>query len=176
MPVFTKKENATLGQRIEILDWYHANDENQSKTAKHFDEIYPNLRIKQPLVSAWVKEEERWREEWACSGARTAKRVRQTQMEETTNEEICQAVLAACNSQDKEPMGDDVEDDAVMEPHPTYREVLQAATVITRYVEHINDPVARNLEAILASFGRRMRLERSQALTSTHITDYFHHI
>jgi Tc5 transposase DNA-binding domain len=84
MPVFTKKENATLAQRIEILDWYHANGENQSKTVKHFDAIYPNLRIKQPLVSAWLKEEEKWQEEWACNGARTAKRTRQTQHPEVT--------------------------------------------------------------------------------------------
>ena len=84
MPVFTKKENATLAQRIEILDWYHANGENQSKTARHFDALYPNLRIKQPLVSAWIKEEGKWREEWACSGARTAKRARQTQHPEVT--------------------------------------------------------------------------------------------
>ncbi len=76
MPVFTKKENATLEQRIEVLDWYHANGENQSRTAKHFDAIYPNLKIKQPLVSAWVKAEEKWRDEWADSGVqtRTAKR------------------------------------------------------------------------------------------------------
>jgi len=73
-PVFTKKGNANLEQRIEVLDWYHANGENQSKTAKHFDEIYPYLGIKQPLVSAWVKEEAKWREEWASGGARTTKR------------------------------------------------------------------------------------------------------
>lgn len=83
MPVFTKKENATLAQHIEILDWYHANGENQSKTAKHFDAIYPNLRIKQPLISAWVKEE-KWQEEWTCSGAQTAKHARQTQHPEVT--------------------------------------------------------------------------------------------
>ncbi|KAG2354181.1 hypothetical protein BDR07DRAFT_1382449 [Suillus spraguei] len=46
--IFTKKENATLAQHIKILDWYHANGENQSKTAKHFDAVYPNLKIKQP--------------------------------------------------------------------------------------------------------------------------------
>ena len=84
MPVFTKKENATLEQRIEVLNWYHANGKNQSKMAKHFDKTYPNLKIKQPLVSAWVKEEERWREAWACSGARTAKRAQQTQHPEVT--------------------------------------------------------------------------------------------
>lgn len=71
------KKNATLEQRIEILNWYHANGRNQSKTAKHFDALYPNLRIKQPLVSSWVKEESRWREEWENSHAsRTAKRTR----------------------------------------------------------------------------------------------------
>jgi hypothetical protein len=53
--VFTKKENTTTAQCIEILDWHHANGRNQSKTAKHFDPIYLNLKIKQPLVSAWQR-------------------------------------------------------------------------------------------------------------------------
>ena len=81
MPVFTKKKNATLAQHIEILDWYHANGENQSKTVGDFGSIYPNLRIKQPLISAWVWEEDKWREEWACGhgGAWTAKCAQQTQ-------------------------------------------------------------------------------------------------
>lgn len=85
-PVFTKKENATLDQRIEILNWYHANGKNQSKTAKHFDPIYPNLKIKQPLVSTWVKEEAKWREEWARAGGQThaAKRICQTQHPDVT--------------------------------------------------------------------------------------------
>jgi hypothetical protein len=59
-PVFTKKENATLVQRIEILDWFHANGENQSKTARHFDPIYPNLKLKQPIISEWAKDEQKW--------------------------------------------------------------------------------------------------------------------
>jgi len=67
--VFEKKENATLGQRIEILDWYHANGRNQSKTAKHFDSVYPNLRLKQPRISAWVKQEVVWRAEYEESTA-----------------------------------------------------------------------------------------------------------
>lgn len=68
------------------MDWYHANGENQSKTAKHFNAVYPNLRIKQPLVSAWVKEEAKWREEWVHAGitAHTGKRARQTQHPEVT--------------------------------------------------------------------------------------------
>ena len=84
-PIFTKKENATLAQHIEILDWYHAHGKNQSQTAKHFDSKYPNLKIKQPLVSAWVKDEAKWREESAHgNGAYTAKRARQTQHPEVT--------------------------------------------------------------------------------------------
>lgn len=93
----------------------------------------------------------------------------------TAEEEICQAVLAA---QEEGPGGDnnDSEDSVPLEPCPTYRELFQAASVINRYAEHIDDPVARKLEAILASFGHQMRLERSRALTTTHITDYFHRI
>ena len=80
-PVFTHKENATIAQRIEILDWYHANGKNQSKTAKHFDPKYPNLRLKQPVISRWLTNESHWREQYEASGGAlgTAKRVRQTQ-------------------------------------------------------------------------------------------------
>jgi len=66
-PIFTEEENATLAQCIEILDWFHTNRENQSKTTQHFNPIYPNLKIKQPLVSAWVKDEAKWRDDWMCS-------------------------------------------------------------------------------------------------------------
>jgi hypothetical protein len=88
-------------------------------------------------------------------------------VDDTTDEEICQAVLAAHNAQEEQPI--DEENDTPLEPCPT-------ASVISRYAGHVDDPVARKLEAILASFGRQMRLERSQALTTTHITDYFQYI
>jgi hypothetical protein len=82
-PVFTKKENATLAQRIQILAWHHKNGRNQLKTAQHFSPIYPNLKIKQPLVSAWLKEESKWQEQWEQCGSvessRAAKRLRQTE-------------------------------------------------------------------------------------------------
>ncbi|KIM36341.1 hypothetical protein M413DRAFT_424966 [Hebeloma cylindrosporum] len=86
-PVFTKKENATLAQRIEIIDWYHKNGKNQTETAKHFDAIYPNLRIRQPLVSDWIKREAAWREKWAeadKNADRHAKRARQTEHPEVS--------------------------------------------------------------------------------------------
>ncbi len=87
-PVFTRKENATLAQRIEILDWYHKNGKNQTKAAHHFDPKYPNLRLKQPTISAWVNDELKWREQWArCNGSerlQMAKRPCQTEHPEIT--------------------------------------------------------------------------------------------
>jgi hypothetical protein len=82
VPVFTKKENAMLCQCIEILDWYHANGKNQTSTARHFAPIYPNLKIKQPLVSSWVKKEEYWHEQWEKvqhASGQTTKCARQTE-------------------------------------------------------------------------------------------------
>jgi len=67
-PVFTKKENATIAQRIEILNWYHEHSspkKSQVKTAAHFNKIYPNLRLKQPIISDWIQNEVKWRKEWA---------------------------------------------------------------------------------------------------------------
>lgn len=81
-----KKENATLEQRIEILNWHHKNGKNQTKTAVHFDKIYPSLQLKQPRISAWIKHEAAWRAEYEASGSlsRSVKRVRQTLHPEVT--------------------------------------------------------------------------------------------
>lgn len=47
--------------------------------------IYPNLKMMQPLVSAWVKDEAKWQEEWVHSNSgHKAKRARQTQHPEVT--------------------------------------------------------------------------------------------
>ena len=81
-PNFVKKENATLAQRIEILDWYHKHKQSQTKTAEHFASIYPNVLIKQPLISSWLKDEAKWRARWHETNResdRTAKRARQTE-------------------------------------------------------------------------------------------------
>jgi len=97
-------------------------------------------------------------------------------MDGARDEEICQAVLAARNGQEGGPIngGDnDVEDDSPLEPCPTHHEVFQAVSVINSYVEHLNDPLARKLEEILASFGRQIHLEESRSMSATRLTDYF---
>lgn len=84
-PVFTKKENATLKQKIEILDWHRAQGKGQSqgKTAAHWNPLYPNLCLKQPTISAWLKDETRYRQQYAEELAKgqtgNSKRVKQTE-------------------------------------------------------------------------------------------------
>ena len=81
-----KKENSTLGQQIEILNWHHENGQNQSATARHFASIYPNLQIKQPKVSQWVKDEPKLCEQWEQPNEAewTAKHIQQTKHPEVT--------------------------------------------------------------------------------------------
>ena len=76
-----KKENATLAQWIEILDWFHTNGKNQKKTDVHFDNIYPNLRLIQPLISTWLKDKSKWQVQYETSMGSfySAKRFCQTQ-------------------------------------------------------------------------------------------------
>jgi hypothetical protein len=82
-PVSTKKVNATLKQRVEILDWHHAQKSSQGKTASHWNLTYPNLCLKQPTISAWLKDENKYCQQYADALAKgqpgNAKCVRQTE-------------------------------------------------------------------------------------------------
>ena len=62
-----------------------------------------------------------------------------------------------------------------VEPFPTYHEMLEAASVINKYVKTLNSPLAQKLTTDLASLSCQMRLERSQVIESTYIPDYFTH-
>jgi hypothetical protein len=96
-------------------------------------------------------------------------------MTETSDEEICEAVLCAQKAWEEILINgrDDIDDDAPTDPCPTCHQVLQAAVVINRYVDSLDSAFARELEAKLASFRRQIRLEESHNLTSTRVTDYF---
>jgi len=99
-------------------------------------------------------------------------------MDDTTVKEICQAVLAAHKAQEEGLIsgeGNDVEDDAPGEPVPTYSEIAQAMSIVARGIEYDQDPAACKLEVALASYGHQMWSARSQALTTTQITNYFSH-
>jgi hypothetical protein len=70
------RKNATLHDKLMVLDWYHANGKkNQSKTAEHFRANgFPFM--KQPLLSAWVKDEQNLRMRASMSTDLSSKRIR----------------------------------------------------------------------------------------------------
>jgi hypothetical protein len=68
--------------------------------------------------------------------------------------------------------GDDDKDGPV-EPRPTRRDVLKAASTIGKYTNDMNDPLARKMEALLGSFNRLLRLEETKFLKDAHLTDFF---
>jgi len=70
--------------------------------------------------------------------------------------------------------GDDGEvlDDGIADkPRPTRREVLQAVSVLNRYLDLEDGPLARELQRLLQLFVRDLRLQESRSLMSTCITD-----
>ena len=95
--------------------------------------------------------------------------------EVSTDEEICQAVLAAQNEQEGGASGDDDVEDDTPEPYPTYRKVIQAASTMNKHVGHVDSLGAHRFEVALALFVNEVRAGRSQVLTMSYITDYFYH-
>lgn len=67
----------------------------------------------------------------------------------------------------------DADDDSPLDPRPTRRDAMHAVITIQKFVESMEDPFARQIETVLASFGRKTRLEETNALKNTEITDYF---
>jgi hypothetical protein len=96
-----------------------------------------------------------------------------------TDKELCDAVKKSVESRDKaEANGgdDDLEDDAIIEPPPSHRDALMAASVLASFTHNINSPLARKLEDVLVSFRRQVHLEEMQSMHATRITDYFSYV
>ena len=83
-----------------------------------------------------------------------------------TDEEIFEAVRAKRTALDGSEIneGDDDNDDAEIIKKQDRQEALAASLTLQRYVSDIGDPFARQLDAILASFGRHTLLEETQSL------------
>jgi len=94
----------------------------------------------------------------------------------TSDDEICQAVLEAMDARENMIMngGDDVDTDIPMEPRPSRRDVLKAASTIGRYIDDWNNHTARKLEALLGSFNRQLTLDETNGMKTAMITDFFH--
>ncbi len=94
---------------------------------------------------------------------------------ETSDKEIFQAVIDGIEARENVEIngGDDVDKDILIEPRPTRRDVLKAASTIGRYIDDLNDPLARKIEALLGSFNRQLRLEETSSMKDTTLTDFF---
>ncbi|KAI0370433.1 hypothetical protein BV20DRAFT_922220, partial [Pilatotrama ljubarskyi] len=93
-------------------------------------------------------------------------------IEMTSDEEIFLAVQHAAHEDGLES-GPPLDEDEEPEPQPTRREALQAAALLTRYSNTLNDPLARKLEDILRQFGRQLSLDAQRNMRERSITDYF---
>ncbi|KAH9066818.1 hypothetical protein EDB87DRAFT_1553257 [Lactarius vividus] len=92
-----------------------------------------------------------------------------------SDKEIYQAVMNAKEAHENLDIngGDDIDDDTPLEPRPTQADILKAVSLISKYTNNINSPLARSVEAILGSFNRFLRLNETQNMKETVITDYF---
>jgi hypothetical protein len=95
--------------------------------------------------------------------------------EDATDEEIVEAVQKMWADREDGEIngGDDGHNDLLPEPKPTRKEALQAVSTLQKYLADVDSSFARKPELGLATFGRETQLERSKALISTSITDYF---
>lgn len=95
-------------------------------------------------------------------------------MTETSDKEIYHAVMDAFEARENiETNGGDDLDEVFIEPPPTRREVLKAVSTIGKCIDDSSDPTAHKLNVLLRSFNRQLRLEETQSMRDTSLTDYF---
>ena len=68
--------------------------------------------------------------------------------------------------------GDDVDNDPV-EPLPTCHDVLKAVSIIEKYTNDLIDPMAWNIEALLSSFNRQLRIKETRGMKNAVLTNFF---
>jgi hypothetical protein len=94
---------------------------------------------------------------------------------ETSDKEIYHAVMDSIKARKNIDIngGDDVDNDFPMEPHPTCHEVLRVLSTIGKCIEASNDPIACKLDALMGTFSRQLRLNKTQSMRPTLVTDFF---
>ncbi|KAG6864117.1 hypothetical protein C0991_012351 [Blastosporella zonata] len=90
-----------------------------------------------------------------------------------SEDDIYQAVMERVEGEQNQEIngGDDGDIDII--PKPTRGDALKAASLLQEYVLDMDESFAREMEAILAKFGRQTRLAEVKSLHLSAITDYF---
>ncbi|KAJ7266142.1 hypothetical protein C8J57DRAFT_1511074 [Mycena rebaudengoi] len=98
-------------------------------------------------------------------------------MNEATDQDICDAVKERLvDEQMLEINGGDDDDSADQVPRPSRQQALEAVSTLREYISDRNVMFARQLEAMLARFGRQTRLDNMKATRDSQMTDYFSRI
>ena len=102
-------------------------------------------------------------------------------MEDTTDEDICQAVKASLAAEENMlsiGVADDDDDNSGTLSHPSRKAALEAAATLEIYisasVQEDLESYVRKLGILLMSFGLQTCFEGTQSLVNTLITHHFH--
>ena len=98
-----------------------------------------------------------------------------TLLNDSSDQEIFKSVMdaiAACENIEFVG-GDDVGDEGPIEPPPTCQQVLQASSIIHKYIDTVDDPVVWKLEDALASFNCPLCCDAVQSTRATKIPEWF---
>jgi hypothetical protein len=101
----SSKQSLTYSQRLEVIEWYYANGESQTKTVKHFSLMYPNMGISQPNISRWLKNEDRIRNASTTVSGQT-KRIAEVKFPKV--EELLVTWIRACEKSGQFVTGDQI--------------------------------------------------------------------
>jgi hypothetical protein len=95
-------------------------------------------------------------------------------IDEATDEEIVRAVMDTHERHENSEIMGSNDDSGPTKPCPTTTEALQVISLITDYIDTINDLIAHKLKGVLGCFRHQVWLEKSRAMKDTTITRYFH--
>lgn len=101
------KQSLTYSQRVEVLEWYHANGESQSKMFWHFSTLNPKMAISQPNIIWWVKNEASFHEAASTFSGRTKQKV---ELKYPKIEELLFTWICECEKGGQFVTGDQIEE------------------------------------------------------------------
>ncbi|KAJ7367381.1 hypothetical protein DFH08DRAFT_1005982 [Mycena albidolilacea] len=93
-------------------------------------------------------------------------------IEDATDKEIFEAVQKLRSQEaNREIHGSD--DDEEIDPKPSWKEALQAAATLCKYIADLDDLFARKMEGALSLFGCETRRKEVRTMANSSIYDYF---
>lgn len=101
------RQSLTYAQCSEVIDWYCANGESQSKAYQHFSQIYPNMGISQPNISRWIKNKDKIQD---TAGSVSTQTKRVTKVKYPKSEELLVGWIRVCEKNGQFLSGDQIKE------------------------------------------------------------------